>query len=896
MTISADLLLNVYQSRAGVRPGAAAPAAKKVVPTAPWELGSKAPRPSELVKSVLEGRKFIRPDDVQLDLPGANQDYRKMFGLFQGLTALSALADQAAAKGVPATERERIQRRFEAGVKEVDAYVDGLKLDQLRLVRGEAMSTAKTGVGVRRGLPEYQTGVVHVGRPDEASPTFAGDVRFSIQADKAGVGVTTVNIDLADMGSEPRSLVNVLKHVNERLDAAGLTTRLAARQTPPEPPPAATGAPPLAAPDRWAIRVLGSDAERLTFSAPQAADAVYLAQTVGVTDSKAGTVASRQLLKFQTDQTTGGAPPAVVQPEREPNWVEGRAFARTLGPEVAAVRATAAGADGSVYVLGDITAKVDGQTIKGERDVALLKYDSAGKLLYVRTLGAAEDARGHALAVSADGKVAVAGSVTGGLAGAEPSPDPAKPDSFVTLFDEDGEELWTRRRGASAEDEARAVAFGADGTVYVGGRTRSAMPGGTAQGGWDGYLQSFAGADGSPRSSAQFGGVGEDGVTAIALDASGVVAAGTEAGHGVLRRFAVDGSGQLTAGTVRSLGDLGGGAIAAIAFDDAGSLVIAGSTRSGALAAGVANTQHSGERDGFVARLSAGLSTSAADRITYFGGAGEDTVTALAVRNNQVYVAGSSGGALPGSALMGKTDGFLVRMDAATGAVGWSRRFAGQDGQAAPSAIAVAAGGASILDRLGLPQGTLDHTPSKQVVAATAARPGDTFTLRIGAGGRGVQITIAAEDTLDTLAQKMTRALGLNARAEVVRDGDFQRIQIKPRNERVQVDILPGQGGRDALEALGLSEGVVRSGVQDKKAEKLYGLKLARDLDVSDEAAAKRAKAELAEAMTTIRGAFRDLKAALSPKSAQLVAGEAPAYLKNQLANYQSALARLGGG
>ena len=46
-------------------------------------------------------------------------------------------------------------------------------------------------------------------------------------------------------------------------------------------------------------------------------------------------------------------------------------------------------------------------------------------------------------------------------------------------------------RGAKAADEATEVRFGADGMVYVAGRSKSAMPGNAALGGWDSYLQAF---------------------------------------------------------------------------------------------------------------------------------------------------------------------------------------------------------------------------------------------------------------------------------------------------------------------------------------------------------------------------------------------------------------------
>src|SRR6202008_684260 len=77
-----------------------------------------------------------------------------------------------------------------------------------------------------------------------------------------------------------------------------------------------------------------------------------------------------QFLKFQTDTATVPAP---LQRPGEANWVDGRVFSQTLGPEVKTVRETKVGADGSGYMLADVVKKVDGQEIKGDQDVALLK-------------------------------------------------------------------------------------------------------------------------------------------------------------------------------------------------------------------------------------------------------------------------------------------------------------------------------------------------------------------------------------------------------------------------------------------------------------------------------------------------------------------------------------------
>src|SRR5205085_29060 len=115
--------------------------------------------------------------------------------------------------------------------------------------------------------------------------------------------------------------------------------------------------------DSWSLKVNVTGGETVSFSAASTAGSVYVAQNVGDPDpdKKAATNdgrTERQMLKFQTD--TAAVPGPVVQ-DGEANWVDGRVYAKSLGPEVGAVHATQVGADGSVYVLADVTAKTAGQ-------------------------------------------------------------------------------------------------------------------------------------------------------------------------------------------------------------------------------------------------------------------------------------------------------------------------------------------------------------------------------------------------------------------------------------------------------------------------------------------------------------------------------------------------------
>ncbi|MCR5880033.1 hypothetical protein [Phenylobacterium sp. J367] len=758
----------------------------------------------------------------------------------------------------------------------------------------------------------------------EPVPAFEGAVSFTISVKKVN-NVHDVQIDLAEMGSTPRTIGNVINHINEKLQAEGVETRIQTQRIPGQPRQVTVAGKTVTLPassDQWALKVKIGTSETVTFAAQTTAPAVYVAQEVGNPDpdGKASTNdgrVERQFLKFQTDSSSVPSP---VQGEGEANWVEGRVFAESLGPEVKAVRAQQVGPDGSVYMLADVTAATDGQSIKGAQDVALMKYDSAGKLLYTRTLGASESASGLALSVSADGKVAVAGAVTGGLNGATEGALNSgasgtyadKADSFVTLYDANGDELWTQRRGARQEDEATGVAFGADGTVYVTGRAKSAMPGsGSPLGDYDGYLEAFK-ADDQGKVQAlftqTFGTDGSDRPRGLVVDGNAVVVASVEKGHAVLRRFDVTG-GSATAGTVRDLGDLQGGDIAGIGLDTGGQLVIAGTTQNSFLSAGMVSRNHSGGTDAFAARLSTTLAGSAADRIAYYGGSGDDKATALSVSDGQVWIAGSVGSDLGDQEAVGTKDAFLTRLDIGSGAVAWSRRYSGKDGYAAPTAIAVDTKGASVLDRLGLPNGELDLADSEKLTAQSAVRAGEQFTVQVGSATKTV--TIEANDTLDTLAQKIRRAAGFQAKVSVTTAEGVRSLKIEPINPRSVIEIAPGTAARDALATLGISESIIRGTVTkgdktlpaDGRAQ-IYGLGLPRDLNLSNADQISHALAEVAGAMGVLRSVYKDMKEAATPEyirqqqaaAAAARKGTVPTYLTNQIANYQAALDRLTGG
>lgn len=926
-----NILLSYYQARAGASTAGLSTSTNSATglankaPTAPWSSLSKEPKADELLKSVLLGRKFINEDATQLDVKGASDDYRQLFTMHKGLETLEALAKKADNDKLSLTEQKKLQEAFARGVAEVSGYIDQTKFEKLRLTHGDTADKAKMTVGVPKTTPRYVTAPLHQGLETDEVESFQGDVKFDVSVKQPNNTVGNISFDLSEMGATPRTMANVVKYMNEKMAATSYTTRFAVEKTKGEDKTTVVNGKTVTVAkgkDMFALKVQGDATEKLTFTAPTTTPAVYVTQTGGDPnpDGKTATddaVYQQEFMKFETGTTAD----ATRRPG-ETNFVEGRVFGGAMPAGVETVRSQMTGPDGSVYMLADVNDTVDGQTIKGSGDVALMKFDSAGKLVYTRTLGASADAKGMAMSMSADGKIAIAGSITGGMAESLTTTKAAGTgtlstgvykndsgvnaqvaDSFVTVFDAAGQELWTHREGARDEDEASGVAFGADGSVYVVGRVKGSMPGATSAGSYDGYLRTFSDA-GKLKSTTQFGTAGDDKMAGIVVDGTNVVVATVEGGNATLRKFDVSNVNAPTLSATRDLGSLGGGTLAGIAMDG-GDIVLAGSTGAN-LSVGNTTRAASGSVDAFAMKVSASLGASSVDAVAYYGGSGDDRATAMTVANGKVYLTGTTKSDLPDMPdMVGKADGFAVELDIGTGAVGWSQRFTGKDKFGTPNSISVDTTGGSVLDRLGLPKGYMDYTDSPLVTAATSARPGDQFQIRTRTGARPVTVTIEANDTLETLVKKVQRATSFQVKVDISTDGDTRKLQIRPINSRSSIEILGGKGGLDALESLGLHEGFVRTQVMndDKKlvpsdgGAPMYGLKLARDLSIASKDDIKTTIDEITQATAVIRTAYRDLQSALNPETAKKkVTGTAPAYLTNQIANYQAALNRLTGG
>lgn len=536
-----------------------------------------------------------------------------------------------------------------------------------------------------------------------------------------------------------------------------------------------------------------------------------------------------------------------------------------------------------------------------------MRYDSTGKKVWTRTLGAAGEASGASISVSSAGDVVVAGSIKGELG---TTTDLGGTDSLVVKYSSDGVEQWARRFGATADDQVNAVTVADDGTVYVAGEAGSAIGGVVNQGGVDGYIRALDSNGNALYTRAAEAGSGTERAQAATLASDGGLLVASEVdGRAVLTKYAAGDDGTGAAAWTIDLGDLDGGRIQGIDVGDDGAIYIAGAAGA-AFAPGNTMTANSGGRDAVLVRLSetGGGTGVQVDYTTFLGTAEDNVANGVEVTGGVAYLAGKTSGALPGSTQNGDRNAFAAGFDAATGALQFTQQISGRGGLSEAKGLIVDPGGDSVLDRFGFPSGKVTYADSRVITSRSSVREGDHFFVSVD-GGRKRKITIDANDTMRSLTFKLNAALVLDANADVRRSGAGDQLRITPK-EGVTVTLSKGGEGQDALSGLGLPEGSIRgkASLLDRDTDStsdgpsVFALELPAALDISSREAAITTSEALAAAQSKVQRAWRDLT--MDPALRELLngpqagnrGGTVPAYLSAQLANYSAGLQRLQGG
>ena len=142
--------------------------------------------------------------------------------------------------------------------------------------------------------------------------------------------------------------------------------------------------------------------------------------------------------------------------------------------------------DGSLYIAVNTWGALPGQTSAGGLDVALVKHDLDGNVVWIRQFGTSAFDAIAQVSVHTTG-VYVVGRTRGSLPGFT---NVGWFDAYVRKYDFAGNVVWTRQFGTSDDD----FAFGAfiDPTgLLLAGRTSGVFPGQAGQGGIDALLINY---------------------------------------------------------------------------------------------------------------------------------------------------------------------------------------------------------------------------------------------------------------------------------------------------------------------------------------------------------------------------------------------------------------------
>jgi hypothetical protein len=830
----------------------------------------------------------LLPDDVQT-----------AFTAYKALDRLRILAEAASTKTTSDAQRVLLQASFAKGLGDVQSFLATAPTDKVNLAFFQPSRSVKTA---ELSAPDQYSikGKGVVKNRADALAGLTGQEKFTVALAKPGA-TDSVTVDLAQ-GPQPPTVDSVAAALNAAIAAvparnADGTVRLDAEGN-PEP--------------RWKARfVVGKDGdkwgmklstptglERVTLDEIGAKDALVVATGQTALDAPTATnvfrlddpsgAATRKAMATISALDRGesaqramlGKTTTVTTTKTD---MDGKVTTQTTKTSDVYANTDAAAvvtdAHGNSYVVGTTKGDLGANRSDGDDNLFLTKMDGEGKVVWQRSLGAAGSSSGAAVSIAPNGSIVVAGTVNGSFNGAT-----GDGDMLVARFDAEGDELFSTVLRATGSDVAKAVAIGADGSIFVGGRA--------ATGGGDAFVARLD-ATGKLAERRTIAGAGSGSVNGLAVDGGGnVLALVSENGVASVRKL----QGTALATDLGSV-SLGAADARAIAVAADGTIAVGGAAGSALI--GTQVNARSGGRDGFVARIDAGLAGAS---VTYLGSSEDDQVDSVAFMGGEIYAGGRTTGAL-GAARKGAVDGFVARVDAGTGAVENVNQFGASLLRTEPVRIAAAKGGASTLSAIGFARGAINPEVSEKLTTQLGLRAGDSFSVRVNDGGLR-KVTIGADDTLTTIADRIRGIAGSKATVTTPKIGEGRSLRVDAKAGHA-IQFLAGPADSDALAKLGLDpqrveapEAVSRSAPKVRPGGS-FGLNLSEALNLSTLDDAKVAMKKVEEAVSMSQTAYRSLfwddgKARMVDGAKNSATGKQSTDRETaQLKNYQAALSRL---
>jgi len=815
---------------------------------------------------------FFNLRDEAFDPFEGDPDQLTSFALFRSLLRLQDIVEFAALETTTDSTRRRLDTRFQEGLDETRAFLATAETNSLTFFEGSRASDADATVRLDEAESDFQGSFAFV---SDTAPIegLTGTEVFEVNISRPTGDPDVITVDLSGLSGD-LSLTNVVDYINTQieasllldefgqpvLDADGNTqansqTRFQVRQD-----TGGTG--------RYGIFVNATVTETVRLTATSAAPSLFVASNVEQTvvdrpdqvqvsefENLSGTISQDDVFRFAATDISGTEfrdlideadvdPDDDVSPAVAALRDQFRADAQVdvLGEDGAEaannaeddddadniaitdvlsnarVQATttaggiATDSEGNIIVVGTSEGSFDNQlNTAATQDVFITKFDRQGNEVFSRLLGSSDDASAFAVTVDSQDNIIVTGQTNNALVDGDVLDGD---DAFVAKFNAAGDAVFRYQLDTVGTTSGLTVTTDASNNIIVGGSTSGAISGaGAFSGQTDGFLLILDGTTGAQTGQRLFGTSGRESIQAVEVASDGnLIVASEESGQVVVRRVdATDLSNTLSSLT---LGSIGTGDITGISVEN-NTIVISGTTTVGAPTTGggtvVSGAQ--GARDGFVVGLDDTGGTLTGLFATTVGTAGVDTINDVSIAGGSVFVAGSTTSTLAGETSVGTADGFVARVNAVTGALEDTQQFGKSFTRQEVAGLAFSQQGDSALDVLGLPTGTLNRDQAVTLTTQSSARVGDYFTLQIGATRTRIEVN-SDNDDLGDIARQINIA-GLSARsgevveASVFRSSTGDRLEIKTVEGGLPLTFIRGDEGKDLLGRLGIPEGTI---------------------------------------------------------------------------------------
>ncbi|NEO89212.1 MAG: PEP-CTERM sorting domain-containing protein [Moorea sp. SIO3G5] len=315
----------------------------------------------------------------------------------------------------------------------------------------------------------------------------------------------------------------------------------------------------------------------------------------------------------------------------------------------------------NVYIAGTTTGNLGGPVVGGD-DAYFIKLDSNGNTLLSKQYGTDQFDTAFGIDVDNEGNIYTGGYTSGDIGAVNAGSD----DPYVAKFDSNGNQLWAKQFGTPYFDELYGLAADNNGNVFATGFTTDKL-GEQHAGLYDGWLTKFD-SNGNQLWIEQFGTSNYDFAWDLALDSSGNVYStgftlgslgGPNAGYydAFLVKYDTDGNQLWT----QQIGTSGSDSALAIDIDSNGVIYISGITD------GDLGGVNAGLNDVFVAKFDSEGNLLMTEQF----GTPEDDFAFFGIDAQQaakVYLAGFTGGSL-GGANAGSFDAWVASSSLSAGSV-----------------------------------------------------------------------------------------------------------------------------------------------------------------------------------------------------------------------------------